>query len=264
MAKPIPDHSDRGRGDLSALGRTSQTDAKRYVPARTLLLRDVGEHAPRGAAWRMSPGLWDRCSHRRANQGALCGGWIGGSAGRQAAERSPEDYLFDGALEARGTALVCSDPPDGCFPVNRAPFRRQSRGKSWRRWARSRGSTPAIDGAAVAVQEHGRKHRRRDRRAATGSSPLHASTDVRQICNLSGRARARRRVPAACGQISGKGEADETSALLEVGKSRRRLPWSRPAPAPPEPPGPLASQQVPPHFYGEQGEESTRPIPRNS
>ena len=100
---------------LSALGRTSKTDAKRYVHARTLLLCDVGEHAPSGAAWKVADvasalGIGVRTVEHIKERFVEDG--LEAALGRKP-RSGPPRITFDGAFDARVTALACSDPPEG-------------------------------------------------------------------------------------------------------------------------------------------------------
>lgn len=102
------------REQLSAMARTSRTDARRFIHGRALLLSDCGEHATQ-PAWKVADvagalGIGVRTvehiKERFVEQG------LEAALGRKPRSGVPE-ITFDGAFDARVTALACSDPPTG-------------------------------------------------------------------------------------------------------------------------------------------------------
>jgi len=102
------------REQLKAMARTSRTDARRFIHGRALLLCDYGEHAVE-PAWKVADvaralGIGVRTvehiKERFVEQG------LEAALGRKARSAVPK-IIFDGAFDARVTALACSDPPEG-------------------------------------------------------------------------------------------------------------------------------------------------------
>ena len=98
----------------SALGWTSKTTPGDTWMLESLLLCDVGEHAPSGEAWKVADvasalGIGVAPSK---HQEALRGGWVGGRLGRKP-RTGPPRVTFDGAFDARGDRLGALRPPDG-------------------------------------------------------------------------------------------------------------------------------------------------------
>jgi hypothetical protein len=100
------------RGELEALTRSGKTAARKFVHARALLLCDAGAHGP---GWKVAEvaeamGITSRSiehiKQRFVEEGL-----------DSALERKPHSKFrpvtFDGAFEARVTALACSPAPKG-------------------------------------------------------------------------------------------------------------------------------------------------------
>lgn len=106
--------TENEREQLNTMARTSRTDARRYIHGRVLLLSDYGEHAPE-PAWKVCDvaralGIGVRTvehlKERFVEQG------LEAALGRKPRSGVPQ-ITFDGAFDARVTALACSDPPEG-------------------------------------------------------------------------------------------------------------------------------------------------------
>jgi hypothetical protein len=104
--------TEEERGDLEAITRNGKTTALRFIHARALLLCDAGEHGP---AWKVHDaaealGITARTiehlKQRFVEEGL-----------ETALERKPSTRIprvsFDGAFDARLTALACSKVPEG-------------------------------------------------------------------------------------------------------------------------------------------------------
>lgn len=102
------------RQTLTTLTRSSKTNAPKYVRARALLLCDVGEHAeqpPRKVAevadaLGVSTRTIEHLKERFVEEGLE-------TALERKPRTKPRDITFDGAFDARLTALACSEPPPG-------------------------------------------------------------------------------------------------------------------------------------------------------
>jgi len=102
------------REQLNAMARTSRTDARRFIHGRVLLLSDCGEHATE-LPWKVADvaralGIGVRTvehiKERFVEQGLEV------ALGRKP-RSGVHEITFDGAFDARVTALACSDPPAG-------------------------------------------------------------------------------------------------------------------------------------------------------
>lgn len=102
------------RDELTALTRRSTANGKTFSRARALLLSDAGEcaqHAP----WRVAEvaqalGITSRTIEHLKQQFVEEG--LEAALGRKPPS-SHRPIIFDGAFDARVTALACSDPPQG-------------------------------------------------------------------------------------------------------------------------------------------------------
>lgn len=105
--------SAQEREALEALTKTSKTNAKRFLYARSLLLCDAG---PQGPAWTVAdtaeamgvtPRTIEHLKKRFVEEG------LDAALERKKREKPPREVIFDGAFEARLTALACSETPAG-------------------------------------------------------------------------------------------------------------------------------------------------------
>ena len=101
------------REELEALTKTNKTNAKQFLYARTLLLCDAG---PKGPAWKVESiseamGVTTRMIEHLKKRFVEEG--LAATLQRKERERPPREVIFDGAFEARLTALACSEAPEG-------------------------------------------------------------------------------------------------------------------------------------------------------
>jgi transposase len=104
--------TDAERGSLEALTRSGQTAAAKFIHARALLLCDAGLHGP---AWKVAdvaealgvtPRTIEHLKERFVEEG------IEAALVRKPRDKPPK-LKFDGAFDARLTALACSPAPAG-------------------------------------------------------------------------------------------------------------------------------------------------------
>ena len=105
--------SKQERQNLEALTKTTRTDAKRFLYARSLLLCDAG---PEGPAWTVADtaeamGVTTRTIEHLKKRFVEEG--LDAALERKKREKSPREVIFDGAFEARLIALACSETPEG-------------------------------------------------------------------------------------------------------------------------------------------------------
>ena len=100
------------RGELEALTRNGKTAAPKFIHARALLLCDAGASGP---AWKVAdiaealgitPRTIEHLKQRFVEEG------LGSALVRKPSTRVPQ-VTFDGAFDARLTALACSAAPAG-------------------------------------------------------------------------------------------------------------------------------------------------------
>lgn len=102
------------RQTLTTLTRSSKTNAPKFVHARALLLCDAGEQADHppwkvaevAEALGISTRTVEHIKERFVEEG------MDAALGRKP-RPEPRDLTFDGAFDARLTALACSQPPAG-------------------------------------------------------------------------------------------------------------------------------------------------------
>ena len=100
------------REKLETMTRSGKIPAKKFLHARALLLSDAGEH---GAPWKVADvaealGVTSRTIEHLKQRFVEEGLEV---ALTRKPLFKPRDRTFDGAFEARITALACSDPPKG-------------------------------------------------------------------------------------------------------------------------------------------------------
>lgn len=100
------------RGRLEAMTRSGKIPAKKYMHARALLLCDAGEH---GERWKVADvaealGVTSRTVEHLKERFVKEG--LDAALVRRPRSK-PRDVTFDGAFDARITALACSQPPKG-------------------------------------------------------------------------------------------------------------------------------------------------------
>lgn len=100
------------RRELETITRHGKTTAPKFIHARALLLCDAGEHGP---AWKVvnvaealgiTPRTIEHLKQRLVEEG------FESALARRPSSRI-RDVTFDGAFEARLTALACSPAPKG-------------------------------------------------------------------------------------------------------------------------------------------------------
>jgi transposase len=101
------------RAELEALTRNGKTGAKKFINARALLLCDAG---PLGPAWTVANvaealGITSRTIEHIKKRFVEEGLEV--ALERKQRETPPRAVVFDGAFEARLTALACSEVPEG-------------------------------------------------------------------------------------------------------------------------------------------------------
>lgn len=101
------------RKDLESITRSGKTNAKKFIHARALLLCDASEE---GAAWNVADiasalGITSRTIEHLKKRFVEDG--IESALNRKPREKPPREVTFDGAFEARLTALACSEAPAG-------------------------------------------------------------------------------------------------------------------------------------------------------
>ena len=101
------------RKDLESITRNGKTNAKRFIHARALLLCDASEEGP---AWNVADiasalGITSRTIEHLKKRFVEDG--IESALNRKPREKPPREVTFDGAFEARLTALACSEAPAG-------------------------------------------------------------------------------------------------------------------------------------------------------
>ena len=101
------------RKDLESITRNGKTNAKRFIHARALLLCDASEG---GSAWNVADiasalGVTTRTIEHLKKRFVEDG--IESALNRKPREKPPREVTFDGAFEARLTALACSEAPEG-------------------------------------------------------------------------------------------------------------------------------------------------------
>jgi transposase len=105
--------TEQERKELEASTRRGKTHARRFVHARALLLCDAGPHGP---AWSVADvaealGVSSRTIEHLKKRFVEEG--LEAALERKPRETPPREVIFDGAFEARLTALACSDAPEG-------------------------------------------------------------------------------------------------------------------------------------------------------
>ena len=105
--------TEQERQELEALTKTTKTNARQFLYARTLLLCDEG---PEGSAWNVAdiseamgvtPRTIEHLKKRFVEEGFTA------TLQRKPREKPPRAVIFDGAFGARLTALACSEAPTG-------------------------------------------------------------------------------------------------------------------------------------------------------
>ena len=100
------------RTTLKTMTRSGKIPAKKFLHARVLLLCDAGEHgdpwkvADVAAALGVTTRTIEHLKQRFVEEGLE-------SALVRKPRSKPRKIIFDGAFDARITALACSDPPQG-------------------------------------------------------------------------------------------------------------------------------------------------------
>jgi transposase len=101
------------RQELEAMTRTVKTDARRFVRGRALLLCDRGEHGPAWSVAEVAEALGVERSMIEHLKKRFVEEGLSTALERRQREKPPREVVFDGAFEARLTALACSPSPEG-------------------------------------------------------------------------------------------------------------------------------------------------------
>jgi transposase len=101
------------REELEALTKTTKTNARQFLYARSLLLCDIGSQGP---AWTMEEiseamGVTSRTIEHLKKRFVEEG--LAATLERKQREKPPREVTFDGAFEARLITLACSKTPEG-------------------------------------------------------------------------------------------------------------------------------------------------------
>jgi len=100
------------RGELETITRSGKIPAKKFLNARILLLCDAGEHGDPWTVAKVAEAMGvtartvEHLKRRFVEEG------LASALARKPAAK-PRDVTFDGAFDARITALACSEPPPG-------------------------------------------------------------------------------------------------------------------------------------------------------
>lgn len=104
--------TEEERGKLEAMTRSGKIAARKFMHARVLLLCDGGEHGDRWKVADVAEALGvtsrtiEHLKERFVEEGLEC-------ALVRRPRVKPREVTFDGAFDARITALACSVPPKG-------------------------------------------------------------------------------------------------------------------------------------------------------
>lgn len=105
--------TEQERKELESLTRRGKTNARRFIHARALLLCDAGADGPgwtvadTAAALGVTSRTIEHLKKRFVEEG------LEAALERKPREKPPREITFDGAFEARLTALACSEAPKG-------------------------------------------------------------------------------------------------------------------------------------------------------
>jgi transposase len=105
--------TEQERQELEALSKTTKSNAKQFLYARSLLLCDAGPQGPGWAvtdtaeAMGVTPRTIEHLKKRFVEEG------LAAALERRRPEKAPRGVTFDGAFEARLIALACSKTPEG-------------------------------------------------------------------------------------------------------------------------------------------------------
>ncbi len=105
--------TEQERQELDAMTKTAKTNARQFLYARALLLCDAG---PQGPAWTVentaeAMGVTARTIEHLKKRFVEEG--LATALERKQREKPPREVIFDGAFQARLTALACSEAPEG-------------------------------------------------------------------------------------------------------------------------------------------------------
>jgi len=105
--------TEQERQELEALTKTTKTNARQFLYARSLLLCDAGPHGPAwtvadtAAAMGVTPRTIEHLKRRFVEES------LAAALERRQPEKPPRGVTFDGAFEARLITLACSKAPEG-------------------------------------------------------------------------------------------------------------------------------------------------------
>jgi transposase len=105
--------TEQERQELEAMTKTTKTNARQFLYARSLLLCDAGLQGPAwtvadtAQAMGVTPRTIEHLKKRFVEEG------LDTALERKQREKPPREVTFDGAFEARLIALACSKTPEG-------------------------------------------------------------------------------------------------------------------------------------------------------
>jgi hypothetical protein len=105
--------TEQERQELDTMAKTAKTNARQFLYARALLLCDA---SPQGLAWPVADtaealGVTTRTIEHLKKRFVEEG--LAAALERKQREKPPREVIFDGAFQARLTALACSEAPNG-------------------------------------------------------------------------------------------------------------------------------------------------------
>ncbi len=105
--------TEQERRELEAMTKTTKTNAKQFLYARSLLLCDAGSQGPAwdvadtAEAMGVTPRTIEHLKKRFVEEG------LAAALERKRREKPPREVTFGGAFEAQIIALACSKTPEG-------------------------------------------------------------------------------------------------------------------------------------------------------
>jgi transposase len=101
------------RNELETLTKRGKTHARRFIHAHALLLSDTSENGPSWSVADTAEALGISCRTIEHLKKRFVEDGFEAALERKKREKPPREVRFDGAFEARLTAMACSDVPEG-------------------------------------------------------------------------------------------------------------------------------------------------------